>query len=114
MVGAIGGPDKMLFTGHTVVDPEVDGKTMAQLMSEWNKDLFETGLELERRSAENGLICCIGFAMDPANLRRVLRHPRVMIGTDAALVEFEKCATHPPRVRVVPAGCWVSWCARRD
>lgn len=95
MVGSFGGPDKLLFTGFLQPDPEVDGKTLTQLMRNWNMSLFDTALELERRSDEHDLICSIGFTMNEDNLRRILQHPRIMIGTDAALIGFGRGATHP-------------------
>jgi len=89
-----GGPDKLMFTSLKAPDPEVDGKTVADLMSDWGMDEVEVALEIERRN-EVSQIGAVGFSMSEDNLRRILAHPLVMVGTDAHLEVFGQFATHP-------------------
>ena len=96
-----GGPDKLMFTALKAPDPEVDGKTAADLMKEWNLELIDVALEIERRSAQSQ-IGAVGFTMSEDNLRTILQHPLVMIGTDAHLEVFGKFATHPRNYGTYP------------
>lgn len=97
-----GGPDKLMFTSLKTPDPEIDGKTLADLMKSQNCELIDAALEIERRSAAGGGIGAVGFTMDEDNLRQVLQHPLVMIGTDAHLEVFGKFATHPRNYGTYP------------
>jgi N-acyl-D-aspartate/D-glutamate deacylase len=89
-----GGPDKLMFTSLKSPDPEVDGKTVADLMDAWGMEEIDVALEIERRNEESA-IGAVGFSMSEDNLRRILAHPLVMVGTDAHLEVFGRFATHP-------------------
>jgi len=90
-----GGPDKIVFTSLKTPDPEIDGKTPADLQREWNCEMIDVALEVERRSDAAGGIGAMIFGMSEDNLRRILRHPLVMVGSDAALVGDRARPTHP-------------------
>jgi N-acyl-D-aspartate/D-glutamate deacylase len=89
-----GGPDKLMFTSLKAPDPEVDGKTVADLMDDWGMEEIDVALEIERRNEESS-IGAVGFSMSEDNLRRILAHPLVMVGTDAHLEVFDRFASHP-------------------
>ncbi|MBM4081008.1 MAG: amidohydrolase family protein, partial [Planctomycetes bacterium] len=97
----LGGPEKLMFTSLKTPDPEVDGKTAADLMRQWNMELIDAALEIERRSAVSS-IGAIGFTMCEENLRRIYQHPLVMIGTDGHLEVLGKFATHPRNYGTYP------------
>ena len=97
-----GGPDKLMFTSLRTPDPEVDGKTVADLMADWDMEAIDVALEIERRSAEGNGIGAVGFTMSEDNLRTVLSHPLVMVGTDGHLEPFGKFATHPRNYGTFP------------
>ena len=101
-VAGFGGPDKLMFTSYKRPDPEIDGKTLADLMKLWNCGLVDAALELERRDGAGGGIAAAGFTMSEDNLRRILSHPLVMIGTDAHLEVFGRFATHPRNYGTYP------------
>jgi len=90
----LGGPDKLMFTPLAESDPEVDGKTVADLMEDWDAEAIDVALEIERRN-ETNKIGAVGFTMSEDNLREILAHPLVMVGTDAHLEVFGKVATQP-------------------
>ncbi|MFW5868051.1 MAG: N-acyl-D-amino-acid deacylase family protein [Armatimonadota bacterium] len=96
-----GGPDRLMFTSLAEADPEIDGKTVADLMDEWDAEPIEVALEIERRNAEHR-IGAVGFTMSEDNLRRILAHPLVMVGTDGHLEVFGKFATHPRNYGTYP------------
>lgn len=97
-----GGPDRLMFTSLRNPDPEVDGKTVADLMRDWSMEAIDVALEIERRSAAGGGIGAVGFTMDEDNLRKVLAHPLVMVGTDGHLEQFGKFASHPRNYGTYP------------
>jgi N-acyl-D-aspartate/D-glutamate deacylase len=97
-----GGPDKLMFTSRKTRDPEVDGKTVADLIKLWKCEPVDVALEIERRSDSGGGIGAVGFTMSDDNLRTILRHPLVMIGTDGHLEVFGKFATHPRNYGTYP------------
>jgi len=78
-----GGQDKLTFISLSTPDPEIDGKTVADLMRSWNCELIDVVLEIERRSDAGGGIGTVGYSMSEDNLRRILQHPLVMIASDA-------------------------------
>lgn len=96
-----GGPDKLMFTSLDQPDAEVDGKTVADLMQEWGMEAIDVALEIERRN-ERSRIGAVGFTMSEDNLRTILSHPLVMVGTDAHLEVFGKVATHPRNYGTYP------------
>jgi N-acyl-D-amino-acid deacylase len=97
-----GGPDRLMFTSLARPDPEVDGKTAAELMEQWGMRLEEVALEIERRSDAGSRIGAVGFTMSEENLRRILAHPLVMAGTDGHLEPFGLYATHPRNYGTFP------------
>lgn len=101
LLEGMGGPDKLMFTSLGERDPEIDGKTVAELMEAWDAEPIEVALEIERRNAENR-IGAVGFTMSEENLRRILAHPLVMIGTDGHLEVFGRAATHPRNYGTYP------------
>jgi len=90
-----------MFTSLVESDPEIDGKTVADLMEAWDAEPIEVALEIERRNAEHR-IGAVGFTMSEDNLRRILAHPLVMVGTDGHLEVFGKFATHPRNYGTYP------------
>ena len=94
LLANVGGADKLMFTSLAEPDPEIDGRTVADLMEAWDAEPIEVALEIERRNEQNR-IGAVGFDMSEDNLRRILAHPLVMVGTDAHLEVFGRVATHP-------------------
>lgn len=86
-----GGPDKLLFCSMREPRPEVEGKTPAQLAEQWNVDLLEVGIRLEKM----GGISAIGLAMSEDNLKRILAHPLVGVGSDSHQEADKSLQTHP-------------------
>ncbi len=86
-----GGPEKLLFCSMRDPRPEVEGKTPAQLSEYWGCDLLEVGIRLE----EMGGISAIGLAMSEDNLKRILAHPLVGVGSDSHLEADKGIQTHP-------------------
>lgn len=74
---------------------------VADLMAAWEVEAIDVALEIERRNAESR-IGAVGFTMSEDNLRRILAHPLVMIGTDAHLEVFGERATHPRNYGTYP------------
>ena len=101
LLAGFGGPDRLMFTSLSEPDPEIDGRTVADLMAVWGVEAIEVALEIERRN-EDHRIGAVGFTMDEDNLRRILAHPLVMIGTDAHLEVFGRSATHPRNYGTYP------------
>ena len=101
-VRRIGGPTQYCFTSFAEPDPEVDGKSLLDLMNAWNLDLFDAVIELQSRSWRGGGIGAAVFSMKEENLQRFLQHPLVMIGTDARLVVFGEGSTHPRNYGTFP------------
>jgi N-acyl-D-amino-acid deacylase len=98
----IGGPGKLMLTSLKTPDPEIDGKTPADLMELWDCELIDVALEIERRRDASGGIGSIRFCMSEDNLRRILQHPLVMIGTDGHLEIFGKFPVHPRNYGTYP------------
>lgn len=96
-----GGPDKLMFTSLNQPDPEVDGRTVADLMEAWGMEAIDVALEIERRN-ETNKIGAVGFSMSEDNLREILAHPLVMVGTDAHLEVFGRFASHPRNYGTYP------------
>lgn len=101
LLAEYGGADKLMFTALATPDPEIDGKTVADLMDAWGVEAIDVALEIERRNAQSR-IGAVGFTMSEDNLRRILAHPLVMIGTDAHLEVFGERATHPRNYGTYP------------
>jgi N-acyl-D-aspartate/D-glutamate deacylase len=101
LLAGYGGPDKLMFTSLSEPDPEIDGKTVADLMAEWQLEAIDVALEIERRNVEHK-IGAVGFTMSEENLMRILAHPLVMVGTDAHLEVFGVRATHPRNYGTYP------------
>jgi len=83
-----GGPDRLPVISVGGDDPAIDGKTLAELMVEWDCDLASAVLEVERRGDAGGGIDALPYAMNEGNLRRILAHPLVMLASDAGPVPF--------------------------
>lgn len=98
MMAGYGGNDRLMFTSLQTPDPEVDGKTPADLMKQWSCDLVEVAI----RISEHGGVGAIGFTMCEENLRRILKHEAVMVGTDAHEEPFGRFATHPRNYGTYP------------
>jgi N-acyl-D-aspartate/D-glutamate deacylase len=101
LLTGFGGPDRLMFTSLGEPDPEIDGRTVAELMVAWRAEAIDVALEIERRNEESR-IGAVGFTMSEENLRRILAHPLVMIGTDAHLEVFGARATHPRNYGTYP------------
>jgi len=101
LLDGFGGPERLMFTSLSEPDPEIDGRTVAELMALWDVEPIEVALEIERRN-EDHRIGAVGFTMSEDNLRRILAHPLVMIGTDAHLEVFGRTATHPRNYGTYP------------
>ncbi len=86
-----GGPDTLLFCSMREPQPEVEGKTPAQLAQQWGVDLLEVGIRLEQM----GGISAIGLAMSEDNLKRILAHPLVGVGSDSHQEADKSLQTHP-------------------
>ncbi len=86
-----GGPDNVLFCSMRDPRPEIEGKTPAQLAEQWGVNLLEVGIRLE----EMGGVSAIIIAMSEDNLKRILAHPLVGVGSDAALQSDKRLQTHP-------------------
>jgi len=101
LLEGFGGPDRLMFTSLSEPDAEIDGRTVADLMAAWGVEAIDVALEIERRN-EDHRIGAVGFTMSEDNLRRILAHPLVMIGTDAHLEVFGRTATHPRNYGTYP------------
>jgi len=86
-----GGPDTLLFCSMGEPRPEVENKTPAQLAQQWDCDLLEVGIRLE----EMGKISAIGLAMSEDNIKRILAHPLVCVGSDSHQEADKSIFTHP-------------------
>ncbi|NLJ35584.1 MAG: amidohydrolase family protein [candidate division WS1 bacterium] len=86
-----GGPDRLLFCSMREPRPEIEGKTPAQLAAEWQVDLLEVGIRLEKM----GGVSAIGLTMSEDNLQRILAHPLVGIGSDSSQEADKGVQTHP-------------------
>ena len=64
-----------------------EGLTVAQIAEQRGLDPFETVFDL--LIEEDGNVAAIFFSMDEADVRRVLSHPRAMIGSDGTAVAPE-------------------------
>ncbi len=64
-----------------------EGLTVAQIAEQRGRDPFETVFDL--LVEEEGNVAAIFFSMDEADVRRVLSHPRAMIGSDGTAVAPE-------------------------
>ncbi len=94
-----GGPESLLFCsmkGDPM--PEVENKTPGQLARAWNCDLLAVGIRLE----EIGGISAIGRAMSEDNLKRILAHPLVCVGTDGHQEANKGVQTHPRNYGTFP------------
>ncbi|MGD9497542.1 MAG: amidohydrolase family protein [Armatimonadota bacterium] len=101
LLDGFGGPERLMFTSLSEPDPEIDGRTVADLMAAWGVEPIEVALEIERRNQDHR-IGAVGFSMSEDNLRRILAHPLVMVGTDAHLELFGRTATHPRNYGTYP------------
>ena len=86
-----GGADKLLLCSQGEPRPEVEGKTPAQLAEQWGVSLLEVGIRIK----EMGAVDAIGLVMSEDNLRRILAHPLVGIGSDGRQEPNKKVMTHP-------------------
>ena len=93
-----GGPDKLLFCSMRDPRPEVEGKTPAQLAEQWGVDLLEVGIRLEQM----GGVSAIVIAMSEENLKRIIAHPLVGIGSDASLKVDRRVQAHPRNYGTFP------------
>jgi len=86
----------ILITGcHT--RPEVQGKRVAEIASEEDKDPLDTALDLIVIS--EGHVECVCFGQLEANVRALLRHPLVVVGSDGESLApygiLAQSMTHP-------------------
>ena len=86
-----GGAETLLFCSMGEPRPEVENKTPAQLAEQWDCDLLEVGVRLE----EMGKISAIGRAMSEDNIKRILAHPLVCVGSDSHQEADKSIFTHP-------------------
>lgn len=73
--------DKVLIA-HSPNDPQLEGLTVADIAARRGQRPVETVLEILLETESR--ISVIHFGMSEDNLRSVLRHPGIMIGSDAA------------------------------
>ncbi|HCU37168.1 MAG TPA: N-acyl-D-amino-acid deacylase [Armatimonadetes bacterium] len=93
-----GGPDQLLFCSMRGPLPDVEGKTPAQLAEQWGVDMLEVGIRLEQM----GGVSAIVTAMSEDNLKRILAHPLVGIGSDASLKLDRRVQAHPRNYGTFP------------
>ncbi len=76
--------------------PELEGKTLYDwaLMEELEPTV-ETGTDLVLRAQLNGGASAIFYAMDDADVNRIMSHPQTMIASDGRLVKFGDAHPHP-------------------
>ena len=98
MCDKVGGPDRLLFTSLEEAAPEIDLKTPAQLAEEWSCELIDVAIEISKRSR----VGAIGLAMREEDMVKIIKHPAVMVGTDAHQEVFGKFATHPRNYGTFP------------
>lgn len=87
--------DLMITTCHT--RPEVQGKTVAEIASEDGKDPLDDALDLIVIS--EGQVECVCFGQLEENVRVLMKHPLVVIGSDGESLApygiLSQSGTHP-------------------
>ncbi|MBQ8814959.1 MAG: D-aminoacylase [Lachnospiraceae bacterium] len=74
--------------------PEVEGKTLAQIAREWNKDEYETTFDLVR---DSGKCQACFFNICEEDIETVMAYPRAMICTDSGVARNN--TVYHPRLR---------------
>ncbi len=92
-----GGPERVVFA-PLVPNPELDGRSLAEVASERGVSPAELAVELAIR----GGVSCVFHAMREDNLRDFLRHRLVMFGSDGHLRIFGKGFCHPRNYGTFP------------
>jgi len=87
--------DLLITSCHT--RPEVQGKTVSDIALADGKDPFDTSLDLIVVS--EGQVECVCFGQLESNVRRLMKHPLVGVGSDgeslAPYGTLGQCGTHP-------------------
>ena len=77
--------------------PEVQGETIAAIATDEGNDPFDTALDLIVIS--DGQVECVCFGQLEDNVRALMRHPLVVVGSDGESLApygiLAKCGTHP-------------------
>jgi N-acyl-D-amino-acid deacylase len=74
------GPDKVM-AATCLTDPSIEGKTLAELGAERGADPYETLLDLLLANELD--IGGIYFTMSEDDIKAIMRHPRMMVGSDS-------------------------------
>lgn len=78
--------------------PEVQGKNIAEIAADEGKDPLDTALDLIVVS--EGQVECVCFGQSEDNVRRLMRHPLVVVGSDGdALAPYGVLARSKPHPR---------------
>jgi len=82
--GAMIGPDQWhtVLISHAPACPEFEGFTVAEIAEQRGTDPVETALDI--LSEAEAQVSIVHFSMSEENLRAVLRHPAVTIGSDGS------------------------------
>ncbi|HHH82385.1 MAG TPA: D-aminoacylase [Chloroflexi bacterium] len=87
--------DLMITTCHA--RPEIQGRTVAAIAKDQGKDPFEAALDLIAMS--EGQVECVGFGQLEENVRALMRHPLVVVGSDGESLApygiLAQIGTHP-------------------
>jgi dihydroorotase/N-acyl-D-amino-acid deacylase len=93
----IGGAERILFA-ICKEQPEFEGKRLTEAADIMGKSALDAVMTL---LPENG-ISAIYFAMQEEDVRELMRHPAVMIGTDGHLRKFSVGVAHPRNYGTFP------------
>jgi len=75
---------------------DLEGRTLHDWLVERNMETsVENGAELVIEAQLNGGASCVYFAMDDADVERIMKHPQTMIASDGRLVEPGDGHPHP-------------------
>ena len=96
-LGSIGGAERVLLA-ICKEHPEFEGKTLAETAEAMGKTALDAAMTL---LPEDG-ISAIYFAMQEEDVRELMCHPAVMIGTDGHLRKFGVGVAHPRNYGTFP------------
>ena len=96
-IETVGGADRVVFA-PLIPNPELDGRTLAEVANDRGVSPAELAVEL----AVRGGVSCIFHAMREDNLRDFLSHRLVMFGSDGHLRIYGKGFCHPRNYGTFP------------
>lgn len=85
-------PEEVLL-GQVPSRPELNGRMVADVAAELTIDPAELILRLIE--SDGSQVVMVGFGMDEADVRRVLRHPTALIGSDGWVLKTDGPYAHP-------------------